>query len=180
MWNRTSRQRGPETRPETRGAHTGTERGSSNKGDCGSRGTAPHKHTHQKTHESRQHTRRAASFTAFLSPLLILRRLYSQGWLCRSAEVPCAVDVHVDVDVNVAMGARAATCTITDSEARHSTELTRRKRGFGRWVKLKTPRGKSSPVRVTCKNLATNEITSKDSTPIDATGTENVGVRVPQ
>ena len=97
MWNRTSRQRGP----ETRGAHTGTERGSSDKGDRGSRGAAPHKHTHQKTHESRQHTRRAASFTAFLSPLLILWRLYSQGWLCRSAEVPCAVDVHVDVDVDV-------------------------------------------------------------------------------
>ena len=47
-------------------------------------------------------------------------------------------------------------------------------------VKLKTPRGKSSPVRVTCTNLATNEITGKDSTPIDATGTENVGVRVPR
>ena len=45
-------------------------------------------------------------------------------------------------------------------------------------MKLKTPRGKSSPVRVTCTNLATNEITGKDSTLIDATGTENVGVRV--
>ena len=83
-------------------ANMGTEkRGSDKGGNRGSRGAAPDKHTHQKTHESRQHTRRAASFTAFLSPLLILRRLYSQGWLCRSAEVPCAVDVHVDVDVDV-------------------------------------------------------------------------------
>ena len=81
----------------------------------------------------------------------------------------------MSTSTSMSMGAQAATCTITDSEARHSTELTRRKRGFGRWVKLKTPRGKSSPVRVTCKNLATNEITGKDSTPIDATGTENVG-----
>ena len=47
-------------------------------------------------------------------------------------------------------------------------------------MKPKTPRGKLSLVRVTCKNLATNEITSKDSTLIDATGTENVRVRVPR
>ena len=83
-------------------ANMGTEkRGSDQGGNRGSRGTAPDKHTHQKTHESRQHTRRAASFTAFLLPLLIPQRLYSQGWLCRSADVLCAVDVHVSINVDV-------------------------------------------------------------------------------
>ena len=86
----------------------------------------------------------------------------------------------MSMSMSMSMGAQAVTCTITDSEARHSTELTCRKCAFSRWVKLKMPRGKLSPVRVTCKNLATNEITSKDSTLIDATGTENVRVRVPQ
>ena len=83
----------------------GTEKHSSDKGgNHGSRGAALDKHTHQKTHESRQHTCRAASFTAFLSPLLVLWHLYSQGWLCQSAEVLCAVDVHVNVDVDGSTG----------------------------------------------------------------------------
>ena len=171
MWNRTSQQQGP----ETCSTHMGTERGNSNKGgNHGSRGAAPHKHTHQKTHESRQHTCRAASFTAFLSPLDSTVPLFHRDG-CVDLQKCCVLWVSMSTScvTSVSMGAQAATCTITDSEARHSTGLTHRKRDSadGFRVELKTPRGKSSPVRVTCTNLATNEITGKDSTPIDATGT---------
>ena len=128
--------------PETRHAcaHAGTEKSGSDKGgNRGSRGAAPHKHTHQKTHESRQHTRRAASFTAFLSPLLIPRRLYSQGWLCRSADVPCAVDVHVDVDVDVDGQSTGSDLhnhrQRSKTQHRINTQKARiRQMGFGRWV----------------------------------------------
>ena len=121
-WHRTSRQTKP-LKPAMRAYGNGEGRQRDKEGNRGSRGAAPHKHTHQETHESRQHTRRAASSTRPFNPLSCIH----SAFIRRDGCVDLQIDVlwmSMSISMSMSMDRAHAGSDLhksTNSEARQST-----------------------------------------------------------